>query len=408
MKVLFTTQPGHGHFHPVVPIARALADAGHEVAFACAARYQPFIHRAGFITFAAGLDWLEADYRRTFPQLAELPLHTLQLRFLSDIFAGSAADAMAKDLLEICRTWQPDLLVRTDYEFAACIVGELQRIPYATIGIHFGVPLHYWQTVVGTPIALLRRRFGLPPTHIGRMLFRQPYLSCIPREYQFPNLPGPTSIAMQFLPYEEQVSDGDDTPPWASRDLPNVYVTFGTVFNEVPTLFRDIFEGLRQSAVNALVTIGHGRRPEGLPVSPSIHVREYVPLHRVLPACDLVITHGGLNTVMAALRHALPLLVIPLCADQPLHARRCVDLGVGQALYVPGSAFDAFAGPGDRPFSAEAVGAAVGDLLTEGQYRRRARDMARAIRSAPEPAAVVERLVAAAGAAMPASARAGV
>ena len=34
MRVLFTTQPGAGHFHPLVPLAQALRDVGHDVAFA--------------------------------------------------------------------------------------------------------------------------------------------------------------------------------------------------------------------------------------------------------------------------------------------------------------------------------------------------------------------------------------
>ena len=34
MRVLFTTNPGSGHWHPLVPFAEALQTAGHEVAFA--------------------------------------------------------------------------------------------------------------------------------------------------------------------------------------------------------------------------------------------------------------------------------------------------------------------------------------------------------------------------------------
>jgi len=34
MRVLFTTQPGHGHLNPMLPYASALCDAGHEVRFA--------------------------------------------------------------------------------------------------------------------------------------------------------------------------------------------------------------------------------------------------------------------------------------------------------------------------------------------------------------------------------------
>jgi UDP:flavonoid glycosyltransferase YjiC (YdhE family) len=37
MRVLFLTTPAQGHFHPMGPLARALAQRGHEVAFATGA-----------------------------------------------------------------------------------------------------------------------------------------------------------------------------------------------------------------------------------------------------------------------------------------------------------------------------------------------------------------------------------
>ncbi len=41
MRVLFTTQPGVGHLHPLLPLARGMAQRGHEVAFACARSFVP-------------------------------------------------------------------------------------------------------------------------------------------------------------------------------------------------------------------------------------------------------------------------------------------------------------------------------------------------------------------------------
>jgi hypothetical protein len=60
MRVLFATQPGHGHLNPMVPYAAALRDAGHEVRFAIYAIVQawgsPQAHpeRAGRIGLSAG------------------------------------------------------------------------------------------------------------------------------------------------------------------------------------------------------------------------------------------------------------------------------------------------------------------------------------------------------------------
>jgi len=36
MRVLFATQPGHGHLNPMVPYASTLRKAGHDVRFATA------------------------------------------------------------------------------------------------------------------------------------------------------------------------------------------------------------------------------------------------------------------------------------------------------------------------------------------------------------------------------------
>jgi UDP:flavonoid glycosyltransferase YjiC (YdhE family) len=56
MRVLFTTLPFSGHFHPLVPVARAVREAGHDVAFACPASFATKVEAAGFRAFQAGFD----------------------------------------------------------------------------------------------------------------------------------------------------------------------------------------------------------------------------------------------------------------------------------------------------------------------------------------------------------------
>ena len=57
MRCLFTVQPMFGHFNAMVPLARALQDAGHDVAFATGKGFGPIVHRAGFRHFPCGLDF---------------------------------------------------------------------------------------------------------------------------------------------------------------------------------------------------------------------------------------------------------------------------------------------------------------------------------------------------------------
>lgn len=163
-------------------------------------------------------------------------------------------------------------------------------------------------------------------------------------------------------------------------DQPVVLVTFGTVFNRTPGVFEMVLEALAELPVVAVVTVGPTRDPSGLePVADNVRVRRFVAYDALLPHCDLVLSHGGWGTVMAALAHALPQVLVPLSSDQPWHAERCLELGVAQA--VPFTEAD----PGK-------IRQAVTAVLADDGYRRRAAEEQAALRSLPPPAAVVPRL----------------
>ncbi|MDQ2883920.1 MAG: hypothetical protein M3Y48_22895 [Actinomycetota bacterium] len=52
----------------------------------------------------------------------------------------------------------------------------------------------------------------------------------------------------------------------------------------------------------------------------------------LLPTCDLFVTHAGFGGVREALTAGVPMMALPLYAEQPANARRIVELGVGIAL----------------------------------------------------------------------------
>ena len=62
MRALFVCLPREGHLAPLVPIALALRQAGHTVAFATAAGFIPQVEQAGLEAFPAGLaveEWMD-------------------------------------------------------------------------------------------------------------------------------------------------------------------------------------------------------------------------------------------------------------------------------------------------------------------------------------------------------------
>src|SRR5919202_2395097 len=92
MRILFTTQPAASHLRPLLPLARALREAGHDIAFACAEPFRAEVEASGFASFPAGLDWLVADAERFFPQVREARVAEVgggpAFSLIRDVFAG--------------------------------------------------------------------------------------------------------------------------------------------------------------------------------------------------------------------------------------------------------------------------------------------------------------------------------
>ena len=118
------------------------------------------------------------------------------------------------------------------------------------------------------------------------------------------------------------------------RGCPVVYFTLGTVFNhESGDLFSRVLAGLRELPINLIVTVGRDLDPATLGLQPAhVRVERFVPQAEILPHVDLVVSHGGSGSVLGALAHGRPMVVLPIGADQPFNAERISALGVGRSL----------------------------------------------------------------------------
>jgi UDP:flavonoid glycosyltransferase YjiC (YdhE family) len=110
-----------------------------------------------------------------------------------------------------------------------------------------------------------------------------------------------------------------------------------------------------------------------------VRVERYIPQTLVLPRCRLVVSHGGSGTVIGALAHGVPMVLLPRAADQPHNARRCEDLGVGLSL-DPLTA------------SAEAIREAAIEVLTQPSFRLAAERLRNESAALPGPDHAIELL----------------
>jgi zeaxanthin glucosyltransferase len=157
-----------------------------------------------------------------------------------------------------------------------------------------------------------------------------------------------------------------------------VYASLGTFLSSRVDLLRLIADGLRTLPVDVVMAIGATDPAEIGPIPDHWIVRPSLPQVALLERCDVVITHGGNNTVTESLRAGLPMLVLPLSTDQFAGAADVERAGVGRAL-------DA------RTLSGERVAAAV-QCLANGPESVAAASLGIRLRVKPGAKIAVERL----------------
>lgn len=328
MRALFTFAGGTGHFIPLLPTARAMAEAGHEIAFGAQSALLPTVGRTGFQAFDTGGSTFSGEAVRS--PLLELDMER-EYRTVRDGYAGRIARQRAPALLDLAARWKPDLLVCDEMDFGGMIAAERLSIPHAAVLVIASGQLAR-RDLLAEPLNALRAEHGLPHDPGLAMLSRYLVLSPFPPSFRDPANPLPDTAHM-FRP--DPVVE-DQSPAWLANlpDRPTVYVTLGTVFNvESGSLFSRLLEGLRTLPVNVIATVGPQIDPTELGPQPeNVRVERYINQWALLPHCTLVVTHAGSGTVFGALSHGLPMLLLPMGADQPFNGQRCEDLGVARVL----------------------------------------------------------------------------
>jgi MGT family glycosyltransferase len=131
---------------------------------------------------------------------------------------------------------------------------------------------------------------------------------------------------------------------------------------------------LMQRLVDVLGTTRHrfivskGPQADRIALPENMVGAQMLPQTKVIPQVDLVISHGGNNTVTEALHFGKPLVVLPLFWDQYENAQRIDELGFGVRL-------DTYA------FTDGELTGAVDRLLGDDGLRSRLAEMGAAIRA---------------------------
>ncbi|MHB8687769.1 MAG: glycosyltransferase [Candidatus Dormibacteraceae bacterium] len=326
-------RPLYGHYAPMVALARAIVEAGHQVRFATAEPLLATIRADGFEAERAGLSAPEIAERRTAdPELAAAVSTGMAMAFFSRSFAGFEVPPRFDDMMRIVHDWSPDLLVHEMSEFAGPLVAAVEGMPAVN---HSYGPLVEARVMESAGAAAAEHwiAHGLSAPDRGGMYGRL-YLDIAPPSLQFPYI----STVPSVQPLRPVPLPGMNTraaATWLSLlgPQPVITVTFGTVFNNRLELYRVVIEALGNTDLQVVIASGRSEAAKSLgPLPSNIQLHEWVPWAELVARSSVVVTHGGAGSTLGPLSAGIPLVMIPLAADHFKNAGLVSATGAAVAL----------------------------------------------------------------------------
>jgi UDP:flavonoid glycosyltransferase YjiC (YdhE family) len=125
-------------------------------------------------------------------------------------------------------------------------------------------------------------------------------------------------------------SDWEIPPELSGRPGALIYLSLGSLGSADVDLMRRLVEVLGSTPHRFIVSKGPQADEYGL--ADNMVGAEFVPQRAILPKVDLVITHGGNNTVTECFHDGRPMILLPLFWDQYDNAQRVHETGIGVRL----------------------------------------------------------------------------
>ncbi len=201
-------------------------------------------------------------------------------------------------------------------------------------------------------------------------------------EFDFAARSMPANVRYVGTPIDDAEDSATWENPWPATDSrPLLLVSLSTLNQGQAPLLARVVTAAAELPFRVLVSLGPSLRNEDFDTPANVHFVSFAPHSAVMPQCSAVVSQCGLGTVTKALMNGVPLVCVPLVADQPDNAARIVARGAGLRL-SPGASHDE-------------MRAAISTVINDARYRRSAEILGEALRAkngATEAANEIESL----------------
>ncbi|MEU0881529.1 glycosyltransferase [Lentzea sp. NPDC005914] len=353
MRVLGTVAFSAAHARAVLPLVTMLGELGHEVLV------------AGPESVLAGFTGEPVRTAAVVPEVCDQLVDLLQGEVLTlppdydpfademivEFAAGPHIRGAVQALLPVAADFRPHLVLRAGIEFAGVLVAERLGVPH--VAAPTGVGQYMDRLTLLNALNERRAELRLPLHESLDSTHRYGRLDAVPPGYSFARQPMPAAFAYQQPSHH---SAGERLPQWLADldpERPLIVAstsTSGGVFATESALRLFDLDAvpdqvLRHSPLAHLETLVHGLSrvdceavvlTGGLPVeaqAANVHLVESMPQALLLQVADLLVSHGGYNSIREAMRAGIPTAVLPVLHDQMHNAHRVGELKLGVRVH---------------------------------------------------------------------------
>lgn len=352
---------GAGHFGPLLALVDGLMRRGDDLLLVVPPALAVTAEATG-LQYRVGEDPPEQDLAPMWERFATVPPDEAAVIANREIFGRLNTAAMLPTMRSAVCEYRPQLVLREPCEYASAVTAEEQGVPHVQVAISLA-------EVEASSLKLVAPVLRPYRPDLPERLLAAPYLTRFPASLD----PSPFATTLRF---QERAQDLPAEPLpgwWNGEDGPLVYLTLGTVAGALPgsaEVYRAALEAVGSMAVRVLLTTGSATDLSELGLIPAnVHVETWVPQRQVLDGAAAVLCHGGSGTTFGALAAGVPLVIVPMFADQPVNGRLVASAGAGLLVDSAGAA---------------AIRAALERVLDRDSYRRSAAELAAEIRALPD------------------------
>jgi zeaxanthin glucosyltransferase len=313
--------PELGHLYTTLKLARSLRLRGHQVYYLVGSDYEAYMRAQDLNFISLGDRFTHPNKSSTQLDLMEYLLEARMQDWALDGFFTGMVQRLREEIASLSSKLRPDLFLIDPYLPDIALIARELRLPFVFLNPNLTNPLR------GTAV------FNSQPD-----LAQVPELVLCAGELDFPQArQGGKSPRFYLGPGVDLQRKENDSFDWQKVDPTKrlILCCLGSQpqsWAGAKRFLQVMIDAVSELTDSQLIVVtGAHFAPEFQRVPANVIAMPHVPQLQILMRTDVLITHGGLNTIQEALLLGIPMIAFPPLpsADQPMNAARIACHGLG-------------------------------------------------------------------------------